>query len=70
MSDWIDHFSPTQVLEEEIDNFILYFYQFIVKYEIPEKDVKNIFYNIMNVADQVSSQLSNIDKKENHRKVW
>ncbi|KAK8878407.1 hypothetical protein M9Y10_005179 [Tritrichomonas musculus] len=64
MSNWIDHFFPTYELEEEIDNFILRFYQFIVKHEIPEKDAKSIFYNIMNAADQVASQLSNIDKKE------
>lgn len=35
----------------------------MINYNIPEKNAKYIFYKCMNIADQVASQTSNIDKK-------
>lgn len=61
---WIRHFLPTYELRELIDDFVLLFYKFTVKFDIPIKDAESIFYKCMNIADQVASQLSCIDKKK------
>ena len=63
MYDWIRHFFPPYILQEELDNFVLLFYVFMTNYNIPEKNTKDIFYICMNIADQVASQSSNVDKK-------
>ncbi|KAK8841020.1 hypothetical protein M9Y10_027857 [Tritrichomonas musculus] len=61
--DWIKHFCPTYVFEEELVKFIQYYCNFVSQYRIPKDDAHDIFYNYMNIADQVASQLSNNDKK-------
>lgn len=63
MVNWIDYFLPSYYLEYLANDTMLLFYQFEKKYCIPNEYTKNIFYKCMNVADQVSSQLSVYDKK-------
>lgn len=63
MYDWIKHFCPTYIFEEELGNFIQYYVNFVSQYRIPKDDAHDIFYNYMNVADQVASQLSHNDNK-------
>ena len=57
------HFFTTYSLRDLLDSYILLYYQFLVKYNIPEKDVKDIFYKCTNIADQVASQMSKIIKR-------
>lgn len=63
MYDWIKHFCPTYIYEEELGNFIQYYANFVSQYRIPKDDAHDIFYNYMNVSDQVASQLSHKDNK-------
>lgn len=61
--DWISHFFPTYIIFYEEKELMYSFYEFTVKYDIPKNDCKQIFYKCMNVADQVASQLSLMNKK-------
>lgn len=61
--EWITHFFPAYELFYEEKDLMNLFYEFVVKYNIPNKVCKDIFYKCMNVADQVASQSSFMNKK-------
>lgn len=63
LRNWIMYFFPSYTIISEIDDLMNLFYTFTFNHEISEEDYKIIFYKCMNVADQVASQLSRVNKK-------
>ena len=60
---WIEDFFPSYKLFDNADKLTSLYYNFMVTYQIHEPDIKNIFYNCMNVADQVASSIDHSSKK-------
>lgn len=44
LCNWIRYFFPVYIIEQKLNDFIKFFYEFIRKYQIPEKDAHDIFY--------------------------
>lgn len=63
LRNWIMHFFPSYTIISGIDDLMNLFYTFTFNYEIPEEDYRIFFYKCTNVADQVASQLSRVNKK-------
>ncbi|KAK8899661.1 hypothetical protein M9Y10_001983 [Tritrichomonas musculus] len=63
LRNWIMHFFPSYTIISGIDDLMNLFYTFTFSYEIPEEDYRIFFYKCTNVADQVASQLSRVNKK-------
>lgn len=61
-----DIFFASYVLQYEFDNYLIFYYRIVIKYNNAKNDSKDILYNFINIEDQISSRFFNDEKKNTY----